>query len=182
MIARRLVVAGSIAFVAWLIVAFQLFFNVPVNTPHRTDAVIMLGGASSERLPVAEKLKSDLGIPVLAVSHTGTPGNVSADELCNTLPRPDPSLVCLTLDENDTRGEARAIGKLVAEKGWGSVTVVTSRYHQIRAGTLISQCTTADVQMFASDPELSAGQWLRRFAIETGGLLDALLRPECDSR
>jgi hypothetical protein len=48
-----------------------------------------------------------------------------------------------------------------------------------RAGRLISQCTTADVQMVASHPDLGPGQWLRRFVIETGGLLDASLRPEC---
>jgi hypothetical protein len=33
--------------------------------------------------------------------------------------------------------------------------------------------------MVASHPALSPGQWLRRFIIETGGLIDASLRPEC---
>ncbi len=181
MIVRRLIVAGTIAFLVWLVVAFQLFYNTPTIPLHGTDAVIMLGGASSERLPVAEKLKNDLGIPVLVVSHTGTPGNASADELCNDSPDPGPSLVCLTLDENDTRGEARAIGKLVAEKGWASITVVTSRYHLERAGTLIRQCTTADVQLSASNPALTTAQWLRRFVVETGGLLDVMVRRECSS-
>jgi hypothetical protein len=30
-----------------------------------------------------------------------------------------------------------------------------------------------------SHPKLSWAQWLRRFVIETGGLLDVSLRPEC---
>jgi hypothetical protein len=33
--------------------------------------------------------------------------------------------------------------------------------------------------MVASHPDLDLGQWLRRFVIETGGLIDASLRPEC---
>jgi uncharacterized SAM-binding protein YcdF (DUF218 family) len=89
--------------------------------------------------------------------------------------------MCLTLDEQDTRGEARAIGALVAAKGWTAVTVVTSRYHLTRAGMLIGQCTTADVNMVGSTPDFNPKQWLDRFVVETGGLLDVILRPECDS-
>ena len=48
-----------------------------------------------------------------------------------------------------------------------------------RAEPLQAQSTTADEQMVNSHPQLSAGQWLRRFVIETGGLLDVSLRPEC---
>jgi hypothetical protein len=36
--------------------------------------------------------------------------------------------------------------------------------------------------MVASHPEFGPWQWLRRFVVETGGLLDASLRPECDQR
>ena len=57
--------------------------------------------------------------------------------------------------------------------------MVTSSYHVTRAGRLIGQCTTADVQMVASHPDLDFVQWIRRFVIETGGLMDASLRPEC---
>ena len=79
----------------------------------------------------------------------------------------------------DTRGEARAIGDLADANGWKSITVVTSSYHVSRADRLMEQCTTADVQMVNSHPQLSPGQWLRRFVIETGGLMDVSLRPEC---
>jgi hypothetical protein len=33
--------------------------------------------------------------------------------------------------------------------------------------------------MVASHPGLDLGQWLRRFVIETGGLIDVSLWPEC---
>ncbi|WP_249777432.1 YdcF family protein [Arthrobacter sp. C9C5] len=178
------VVAQALAFTAgaavlWLIIAFQLFVNVDPLSVHRTDAVIMLGGASSERLPVAQRVQQELGAPVLVLSHTDTPGNKVADETCNAAQFPNSTLVCFQPGEYDTRGEAEAIGKLVKLNGWKSITVVTSSYHVTRAGRLMEQCTTADVQMVPSHPDFSPAQWLRRFVIETGGLIDVSLRPEC---
>jgi uncharacterized SAM-binding protein YcdF (DUF218 family) len=171
--------AVSGAAMLWLVVAVQLFVNVDPLGVHRTDAVIMLGGAASERLPMAQRLQEELGAPVLVLSHTDTPGNATADDVCNTATFPHASLVCFRPGGMDTRSEADIIAELAETNGWKSVTVVTSSYHVTRAGRLIGQCTTADVQMVASHPALSPGQWLRRFVIETGGLIDVSLRPEC---
>ncbi|WP_258190872.1 YdcF family protein [Arthrobacter sp. PAMC25284] len=177
--ARKVFAVTVGAFLLWLIVAVQLFVNTDPLTLHRTEAVIMLGGAASERLPAARQVQEKLGIPVLVLSQTDTLGNRIADAACGTATFPNPSLLCFRPPELDTRGEARAISRLVELNGWTSVTVVTSSYHVTRAGRLIRQCTGADVQMVASHPDLSAGQWLRRFVIESGGLLDVSLRPEC---
>ena len=177
--ARKVIAVLAAGFLVWLIIAVQLFVNTDPLTVHRTDAVIMLGGAASERLPVARQAQADLGIPVLVLSRTDTLGNRVADAECGAAAFPNQTLVCFRPPELDTRGEARAIARLVELNGWNSVTVVTSRYHITRAGRLMSQCTDADVQMVASHPDLSPWQWLRRFVIETGGLLDVSLRPEC---
>lgn len=180
LVVRRMLATVLVALVLWLITALLLFVGVQDSPAARSDAVIMLGGASTERLPVAQRLRETLDVPVLVVSHTDTPGNASADALCQAgAPSLDASVLCLSLDEKDTRGEARAIGRLVAAEGWTSVTVVTSRYHLARAGVLIRQCTTADVGLVGSTPDLNLKQWLDRFAVETGGLLDSALRPEC---
>ena len=176
---RRALAFLAGGFLLWLIIALQLFANTDPLGVHRTDAVIMLGGAASERLPAALRVQQDLGIPVLVLSRTDTFGNRAADAVCGSAAFPNPSLVCFRPPDLDTRGEAQAISRLVALNGWRSVTVVTSSYHLTRAGRLIGQCTTAEVQMVASHPELDPGQWLRRFVIETGGLIDASLRPEC---
>ena len=87
--------------------------------------------------------------------------------------------MCLDLKTKDTRGEAEAIGQLVDAEGWTSITIVTSRYHVARAGTLIRQCTQARVDTFGSTPDFNPKQWLDRFVIESGGLLDVMLWPEC---
>ncbi|WP_269045854.1 YdcF family protein [Paenarthrobacter sp. Z7-10] len=187
--ARKLALRGAAAalavFLLWLFIAFRLFYDVPLPSPERTDAVIMLGGDSDERLPIAEKVQESLNIPVLVLSNTHTPGNLSADQLCGRSAGAAASggagVLCFHPSDLDTRGEAASIGRLVASKGWKSITVVTSRYHVTRAAVLIRQCTHAKVQMVASQPDFGPIEWLRRFVIETGGLIDAELRPGCAS-
>ncbi len=178
-VARQVLTLVVGAAAVWLIVCFQLFVNVDPLSVHRTDAVIMLGGAGSERLPVAQQVQEEYKVPVLALSHTDTSGNAAADDACKSATFPNASLICFRPNGLDTRGEAQAVGRLIEANGWKSVTVVTSSYHVTRAGRLIGQCTTAEVQMVASHPDLSPWQWLRRFVIETGGLIDVSLRPEC---
>jgi uncharacterized SAM-binding protein YcdF (DUF218 family) len=172
-------VGAAVLLAAWLIVAVQLFYLLPPSKPHATDAVIMLGGKSEERLPVAMRLQDQLGVPVLALSQTNTVGNWTADLYCDVRDHTDQRVLCFSPQGMDTRGEAAEIGRLVADHGWRSITVVTSRYHVSRAETLIEQCTTAQVQMVASDPGFGPGEWLRRFVIESAGLVDAKIRPEC---
>jgi uncharacterized SAM-binding protein YcdF (DUF218 family) len=176
------VVVGScfLAALLWLIAAFQFFYDPPQAKPHRTDAIVVLGGMSKERLPVAQALQRELDIPVLVVSTTGLAGNAEGDALCDE-DAEDPDLVCFRPSPLNTRGEAEALRKLVAEHGWKSVTVVTSEYHVMRAGTLMQQCTPAEVQMVGSQPDLSPDAWLDRFVVETGGLIDVWIQPECSS-
>lgn len=176
---RRALAFAAGGFLVWLVFALQLFVNTDPLRVQRTDAVIMLGGAASERLPAARRIQQDLDIPVLVLSRTDTPGNAAADATCGSAVYPAPGLLCFRPADLDTRGEARSISRLVELNGWTSVTVVTSNYHVTRAGRLIMQCTTAEVQMVASHPHFGPWQWLRRFVVETGGLLDASLRPEC---
>ncbi|MCU1567134.1 MAG: hypothetical protein JWQ56_2071 [Pseudarthrobacter sp.] len=177
---RRSAAAATAVFVLWLVIAYQLFVNVDPLVLHRTDAVIMLGGAGAERLPVARQTQQELGVPVLVLSHTDTPGNEAADDVCNSTTFPSRSLICFRPDGYDTRGEAQKIADLVTRNGWTSITVVTSSYHVARAERLLEQCTTANVQMVASHPGgFLPGEWLQRFVLESVGLVDVSLRPEC---
>lgn len=177
---QSLLLLSCVALLIWLLCAFQMFVFVRDKASIGSDAVVVLGGASKERLPVALSLQEFLNVPVLVVSRTDTPGNASADALCRRqAPKPNDPVVCLSLDRKDTRGEARAIGWLAESEGWTTITVVTSRYHMTRAETLIGQCTSAEIGMVGSTPELSLTEWLFRLVEETGGLMDAMARPEC---
>ncbi|WP_120520430.1 YdcF family protein [Arthrobacter celericrescens] len=180
---RYLSAGAAGLFVLWFAVSLQLFCLVSTPAPPPVDAIVVLGGSSGERLPAAQALETAQAgrgaAPVLVLSWTDTPGNASIDALCNTASFPQQSLICFRPEGMDTRGEAAAVGKLAKENGWQSVAVVTSSYHALRAGTLMRQCTSADVHMVASEPALDSLQWLRRFVIEEAGLVDAILRPEC---
>ncbi|UXM90752.1 YdcF family protein [Paenarthrobacter sp. JL.01a] len=172
------VIAGVLAGLLWLVGAYQLFHNPPHATPQRTDAIVVLGGMSDERLPVGLSLREQLDIPDLVVVTTGLPANAGSDEYCQTHDG-DAHLDCFRPDPLNTRGEAVRLRELAAERGWKSVTVVTSDYHVLRAGTLMKQCIAADVQMVGTEPQLSPAGWLWRFVVETGGLFDVWIRPEC---
>ncbi len=169
-------------FALWFTACLLLFcLTSPASPASSVDAVIVLGGSSEERLPVAQRFATEAETPVLVVSWTDTPGNISADALCREATFPSASLVCFRPADMDTRGEAEVIGKLVKANGWTSIAVVTSSYHVPRSETLIQQCTDATVTMVASNPKLDSMEWLRRFVIETGGLVDVNLHPECGS-
>ncbi|MBO0896008.1 YdcF family protein [Arthrobacter sunyaminii] len=175
----------------WLFAAANLFFYpqaASADGPVRADAVVVLAGAASERFPVGRELIRDGAAPELVLSSTETPGNVMTDQYCDYMAgdtvTEDPAsaaVTCFFPEPMTTRGEARAVARLAADNGWDELIVVTSRYHLLRAETNISQCTTAKVTMVASEPDLSAKQWLDRFVEETGGLAAALLRPACAS-
>lgn len=76
--------ASVMAGVLWLIAAFQLFHNPPRDVPQRTDAIVVLGGMSSERLPVSLALREQLGIKDLVVVTTGLPANAGSDSFVNS--------------------------------------------------------------------------------------------------
>lgn len=177
------------ALLIWLFTAVNLFYYPQVHQPAQADAVVVLAGAAAERLPVGTDLAADGYAPELVLSSTDTRGNLITDLYCDyaagdTL-GDDPAsaaVTCFFPEPMTTRGEARIIARLAADNGWNDLIVVTSRYHLLRAETNISQCSTANLTMVGSDPELSPRQWLGRFVEETGGLAAAVLRPACASR
>lgn len=108
----------------WLLISYALFYKFPLAEPQYADAVVVLGGASTERLPAGQKLVSDGWAPTLVLSRTDTSANAEADRLCR---RPGSErVICFRPVPRTTRGEARAIARLVADEGWNRVLVVTS--------------------------------------------------------
>lgn len=184
---KSITIAGAVLlalFLAWLMTAYQLIYNVHTSAPKQADAVVMLGGASKERLLDAMMIRFDVKAPYLVLSNTKTNGNSSADEYCESHSNKTvyPDLICFTPKPMDTRGEAVALAELATEYQWKNMIVVTSKYHVERAGLLMEQCINAKVTMMATDPQFNAWQWFRRFVIETGGLIDVNLQPQCSTK
>lgn len=173
---RRLVATGVAALL--VAVAVDHFFVRPNTAPDAlADAVIVLAGDAPHRLPVAVALARD-GPGLLVISAPPGPNNAAAQAICEDDPG-QLQVICFRPDPVNTRGEARAIGDLVAEHGWRSITVVTSTYHVTRARLLVERCTNADVAMADASPSLSAPKWMKRIATESGGLLKAVAHPSC---
>ena len=178
---RRLGAAAALGLLFILILGYELFVNPPLTGPAPSDAVVVLAGASEERLPVARELIDESVAPVLAVTSTDTPGNASADRLCRT-EAADVPVVCYSPSHGNSRDEIRALAQVIDKQDWDQVTVVTSRYHATRAYTLLGQCSSADIQIVVSEPGFGVAEWLRRFVIEFGGLAQAYWNPVCSSR
>lgn len=182
---KTVALAGTVLlalFLGWLLTAYQLFYNVHTAAPRQADAVVMLGGASKERMLDAMMIRFDLKAPYLVLSNTHTNGNSSADDYCDTHSNKKiyPDIICFTPKPMDTRGEAVALAELATEYQWRNMIVITSTYHIKRAGLLMEQCVNANVTMMSTAPQFNAWQWFRRFVIETGGLLDVTLNPQCE--
>ncbi|MBG6180240.1 YdcF family protein [Arthrobacter sp. CAN_A1] len=182
---RRSVTAVAALLCVWLLACYSLFTNPPVFDADyvagvQADAVVVLAGDSSERLPVGQELVAAELAPVLVMSNTDTPGNVDADKLCR---RPaHVSRVCFEPDPRTTRGEARALARLAADRGWDTMIVVTSDYHALRAFTNLSQCSTSTLIMVPSEPDHGLLGWLPRFVEESAALAATHLRPVCANR
>ena len=163
----------------WLLVASILFVypSASAAEPAQADAVVVLAGASEERLPVGLELMERGHAPVLVLSATYTPGDKDTDAVCAR--NLNPRTICFSPDPMTTRGEARALARLARDHGWTDIIVVTSRYHVTRAELHLEQCSSADITMVESAPQLGPGQWLGRFVEETGGVAAGLIRPAC---
>ena len=131
---KTAIITGAILlalFLGWFLAAYQAFYNVHTVAPKQADAVVMLGGASKERLLDAMMIRFDLKASYLVLSNTNTPGNASADDYCYTHSNKQiyPDVVCFTPVPMDTRGEAVALAALAADYEWKNMIVVTSNYH-----------------------------------------------------
>jgi uncharacterized SAM-binding protein YcdF (DUF218 family) len=174
---RRLVVAVVAVFVVTVALALRFFMFPPTGSAEPTDAVVVLAGAPEIRLPLAEQLARE-GAGVVVLSAPDGEVNEPARELCQSR-KGDLTIFCLWPDPPDTRGEAQAIGQLVAERNWDRITVVTSSYHVVRAGLLIDRCTDADVEMVEARPLISLGRWVGRILHEIGGVASAMVDRSC---
>jgi uncharacterized SAM-binding protein YcdF (DUF218 family) len=144
---RRLVVLALLVVVAVYAVGGSLFLAREDDPVREADAVVVLAG-STTRLPVALDLVRDGVAPVLVVSEDPTGRDPARSRLCREgLARDDVEVVCRLADPFSTRGEARLVARLVEERHWRRLAIVTSRYHLFRAERIVDRCTDAEIVM-----------------------------------
>lgn len=106
-------------------------------------AVVVLGGAGAERTELGRDLATEHGA-VLVLSSSAQHFGAQLGLDC------DVEVVCIDPVPETTRGEARAVAALAAERGWDHVTVATSRHHTSRARLLFRQCLGERVSVVGS--------------------------------
>jgi uncharacterized SAM-binding protein YcdF (DUF218 family) len=147
---RRLVLPVVVLLVAVWVAVVARFVLWPVqDQPRRADAVVVLAG-DHLRLGKALELMTRRVAPTLVISDGLAPGWREGNRLCRGGARARFRVLCFRPDPYSTRGEARAVARMAAARGWRSVVVVTSTYHVTRARLLFDRCVGARVLVTGS--------------------------------
>jgi uncharacterized SAM-binding protein YcdF (DUF218 family) len=169
---RRALLLLALALVALAVASVPLFALQPDDPlPSRADAVVVLAGSES-RLPVALDLMQRGIAPVLVVSDPEGRDDEARRALC-AAGSDRFELVCELPDPYSTRGEARLVARLAAERGWRRIVVVTSRFHLFRARRLLERCYDGELVMRGAParwwyrPVAVASEWAKLALAET---------------
>jgi uncharacterized SAM-binding protein YcdF (DUF218 family) len=117
----------------------------------RFDAIVALDGDRPRRLRAAVAIAAQGIASALVIVR----GEEVAPELVAAHDLPF-EVISFVPDPSSTRGEARAVARLAADRGWGSVLAVTSSYHVPRTRLIFARALECDFEV------LSAGCSARR--------------------
>ncbi len=141
-----------VLFFAFVAATFYLFVFPHMDRVTHADAVVVLSGGKSDRLPKGLKLVQDGVAPVLVISDGRAKFYPQANKLCKG-GQPF-KVICFKPDPYSTRGEAEGVARLARKHGWRSLVVVTSRYHVFRARVLFKRCFKGPLAVTGSMPSL----------------------------
>ena len=164
-------------------------FWIVDDNPVASDAIIVLGDdnyQADRSTRAAELMKAGWAPRVVASGRYLRPyASIAELEERDLVSRgvPQTAVVRFAHSGEDTRGEAAALGDLIASKGWKRVIVVTSTYHTRRARYICErsfpQGTTLRV-VAARDSDFDPDAWwqhrqgVKIFAHELAGMIEAM--------
>jgi uncharacterized SAM-binding protein YcdF (DUF218 family) len=164
----RRALIGALALVAvWLAACGFLFLWPREDSVSGVDAVVVLAGDASHRIPRGLELVEEGVADELLLSTEPGEKWERWRPLCR-----ERSVVCFTANPYSTAGEAETVERLVARRGWRSIAVVSSRYHVFRARMLFRRCLDGRVAAVGADYDR---RWLPLILpLETAKLVHAL--------
>jgi uncharacterized SAM-binding protein YcdF (DUF218 family) len=132
--------AAMLGCAAALALSARLFVWPRADEPAPADAVVALDGDRPRRLVFALTLMERRLAPTLVAvrGETVSPALFERDlpyELVSFVPEP-----------STTRGEALAVARLAAERGWRRIVVVTSTYHLTRARLIFERALACELR------------------------------------
>jgi uncharacterized SAM-binding protein YcdF (DUF218 family) len=124
-------------------VATRLFIVPASNHPGSADAIVVLNGDTfGERLHAAVGIYDRYPDGTLAIS---VPTRYNCPDQI-----PVPTLLCFVPYPSTTQGEARVAAQLAAQRGWTSMTVVTTSDQVWRARLRFSRCWSGKLSVVAA--------------------------------
>jgi uncharacterized SAM-binding protein YcdF (DUF218 family) len=159
-----------------------VFANSRVDQLQRVDAIIALGGEHDGREDYALDLARAGWAPAVVLSNPYDAGDPVMARVCREVP--DIEVMCVRPDPLTTRGEAILMRRLADEHGWGTIMVVSWRYHLPRARLIFRQCFSAEPgsAVMVAVPRryrFSVLGWELVFAYQWAGLAKAVVQGEC---
>lgn len=126
--------AGIIVIVA--VVGLPVYVYPPSDSTDGIDAVLVLGPPTGNRIDRAREISDQNGGAPIIVSVSPR-GQHSAErtKACRSA-----EVECLIPDPFTTKGEAKLLGELAAERGWQSAAVVTEAPQVLRARYVFDRC------------------------------------------
>jgi uncharacterized SAM-binding protein YcdF (DUF218 family) len=164
--AWRIVAVASFCLVVLFVVVTARVFVWPdlAPLPTHADAVIELNGSNSDaRLQLATDLVLAHRAPVVIVS------TIPDDENCYL---PGVAFECFVPEPFSTRGEARYIGQLAAQRHWTSIILVTTPDQAWRARLRVSRCFSG--QIYSTTAPLRWYEWVRQIPYQWAASVKAL--------
>lgn len=150
--------------VAFVVLSAILFVWPRTDTPRKSDAIVVLGGADA-RLTKGLKLASEGHAPTLLIS---TPYPSACRYRI-----PGVAIVCFAPSPETTQGEARYVAKLASERHWSQIIVVSGTAQTLRARLRFDRCYHGTALIDPAAPGAVAG-WVHDVAYEWGALAQAL--------
>ncbi|UQX88600.1 YdcF family protein [Jatrophihabitans telluris] len=175
---RRTVAALFVLLLAWLTGCYVLLVRPHLDTPHRVDAILVLGPPDiNDRYGRALELLEQGYSHNLVVSAV-TEKQPQMQRACRN-GIPDRRIICFYPWPPTTRGEAQKITELAAQYHWKSIMVVTSTFHISRARVIVRRCFPGQVSMVDTRRHIPLSQWAYEFSYQTGAWIKAGLNRDC---
>jgi uncharacterized SAM-binding protein YcdF (DUF218 family) len=166
---RKLAVAAVLALVVFGVATVRLFV-LPELTPlpARADAIVELAGPGNRDATTMALVHAGKA-PVVAQSTVRVEAGTH-----RCLPRADGvEVLCFNPSPGTTRGEARYIGQMAAQRHWQSVIIVTTPDHALRAQLRVSRCFPGTI--YVATAPLPWWDWFRQIPYQWAASVKALL-------
>ncbi len=177
----RVRIVAAVVFV--LVVAFcvmtaVLFVYPDLNSPQRSNAIVVLGGHGVPAFDKGVALAKEGYAPNLVLSLQ-TWQNCQPYQQYLAVNLAKVHVFCFKANPQTTQGEARSIEHFAQQLHWKRVIVVAPTTQASRARLRIGRCYPGQVLEVGFSPR-GIGQWLVQFAYEWGAMFKAVvLQPSC---